>query len=119
MHQLREGEITEEEARKLRIKAHTKDAVSIGLAAIGIKHAYDEWKEVKEKRKETNHFEEECHHRAMKRERRREQSSNSPQRNRIPDEIESATSTDVQKEDNPSYRDGNPHVARETAQIAS
>lgn len=119
MHQLREGEITEEEARKRRIKANTMDAVTIGLAAIGIKGAYDEWKEVIEKRKENNHFEEECHQRAMKRERRREQNSNSPKRNRVPDEIESATSADGQKEHSPSYRDENPHVPRETPQIAS
>ena len=46
------GEITPEEARKLKNKARLQDAASIGIAALGIKGAYSEWKEVQEHRHE-------------------------------------------------------------------
>ncbi|CAG7952692.1 unnamed protein product [Penicillium salamii] len=119
MQQLKEGEISPEEARKRRIKANTMDAVSIGLAALGIKGAYGEWKEVNEKRKETNHFHDECVHRAVKREMRRAQSQSTPARSRWPDEIEYApSSNDSWKEHTPIYRDGNPYGAHEAPQIS-
>lgn len=119
MQQLKEGEISPEEARKRRMKANTMDAVSIGLAALGIKGAYGEWKEVNEKRKENHHFQEECAHRAVKREMRRAKSQSAPRRNRWPDEIEYApSSNDSWKERTPIYRDGNPYVAHEAPQIS-
>ncbi|KAJ5185645.1 hypothetical protein N7491_006485 [Penicillium cf. griseofulvum] len=119
MKQLKEGEITPEEARKRRMKANTKDAVSIGLAALGIKGAYEEWKEVVEKRKENTHFREECAQRAFRRERRRARSQGAPSHHRWPDEIESAPSINESRNDNtPLYRDGNPYGAHETAQIS-
>ncbi|KAG0155401.1 hypothetical protein PDIDSM_978 [Penicillium digitatum] len=120
MHQLKEGEITPEEARKLRMKANTKDAVSIGLAALGIKGAYGEWKEVMEKRKETAHFQEECLQRAAKRERRRARSQGAPsRRHHWPDEVESAPSMhEPRSENTPIYRDGNPYGAHDAPQIS-
>ncbi|KAJ5827382.1 hypothetical protein N7447_004145 [Penicillium robsamsonii] len=119
MQQLKEGEITPEEARKRRLKANTKDTVSIGLAALGIKGAYGEWKEVMEKRKETTHFQEECAQRAIKRERRRARSQGAPsRRHRWPDEIEYAPSINESRDDYaPVYRDGNPYGVHEVAQI--
>jgi hypothetical protein len=109
MQQLDDGEITAEEARKRRMKANTMDAVSIGLAALGIKGAYGEWKEVNEKRKETSHFREECAHRAAKREMKRAQSQRA-RRSRWPDEIEDARSNENDSwKDRPVYRDGNPY----------
>ncbi|KAJ5086470.1 hypothetical protein NUU61_007777 [Penicillium alfredii] len=95
MQQLKEGEITPEEARKKRLKANTHDAVSIGLAALGIKGAYKEWKEVNEKRKETNNFQSECAMRAAKRQMRRAHSHSAApsSRHRWPDEIEYAPSS--------------------------
>jgi len=71
MAQLEDGEITAEEARKERIKANTIDAASIGLAALGIKGAYGEWKEANEKRKETENFKHECLRREAQRELKR------------------------------------------------
>lgn len=71
MAQLEDGEITAEEARKERIKANTIDAASIGLAALGIKGAYGEWKEANEKRKETQNFKHECLLREAQRELKR------------------------------------------------
>ncbi|KAJ5285845.1 hypothetical protein N7524_001151 [Penicillium chrysogenum] len=118
--QLKEGEITPEEARKHRMKANTKDAVSIGLAALGIKGAYSEWKEVMEKNKENTHFREECAQRAVKRERRRARSQAAPSRHhRWPDEIEYAPSTNDSRSDHGTfYRDGNPYGAHEAPQIS-
>ncbi|OQE82485.1 hypothetical protein PENNAL_c0036G02765 [Penicillium nalgiovense] len=117
---LKEGEITPEEARKHRMKANTKDAVSIGLAALGIKGAYSEWKEVMEKSKENTHFREECAQRAVRRERRRARSQGAPSRHhRWPDEIEYAPSTNDSRSDHTTfYRDGNPYAAHEAPQIS-
>ena len=50
--ELWKGEITPEEARKKRNKARLQDVASIGIAALGIKGAYSEWKEVQENRQE-------------------------------------------------------------------
>lgn len=120
MQQLKEGEITPEEARKRRIKANSLDAVSIGLAALGIKGAYGEWKEVNEKRKENHHFQEECAHRAVKREMRRarSQGGGSSRKNRWPDEIEYAPSTNDSYDRTPVYHDGNPYGVSEAPQIS-
>ena len=46
------GEMSPEQAAKLRRKAQLQDAASIGIAALGIKGAYSEWQEVKESREE-------------------------------------------------------------------
>jgi hypothetical protein len=120
MQMLKEGEITPDEARKRRLKANTMDAVGIGFAALGIKGAYDEWKEVVEKRKENNHFQEKCAHRAVKRELRRAHSQGpASTRHRWPDEIEHAPSTNESWTDHtPVYRDGNPYGAHEAPQIS-
>ncbi|KAI1832031.1 hypothetical protein DTO027I6_8323 [Penicillium roqueforti] len=120
LKQLQEGEITPEEARKRRMTANAKDALSIGLAALGIKGAYGEWKELMEKRKENTHFQEECAERAIKRERRRAHSQGPPsRRHRWPDEIEYAPSTaDSRNDHTPLYRDGNPYRVHEAPQIS-
>ncbi|KAL8668496.1 MAG: hypothetical protein Q9168_006871 [Polycauliona sp. 1 TL-2023] len=46
------GEMSPEEAAKLRRKAHLQDAAAVGIAALGIKGAYSEWQEVKASREE-------------------------------------------------------------------
>lgn len=90
---LEEGKITPEEARKRRIKSNTLDAASIGLAALGIKGALGEWKEVNEKHKEHKEFKDECAHRSEKRHMHRQTRSQGPTyRRRWPDEIQNAPS---------------------------
>lgn len=113
LKQLEDGEITPEEARKARIKANALDAVSVGLAALGVKGAYEEWKEVHEKRKETQHFRHECARRALKREMRRSRSQGSSGRtsHRWPDEIEYNDSPYGSGYEGVAYRDGNPYGA--------
>lgn len=111
MQQVKDGEITAEEARKRRIKANTMDAFNVGIAALGIKGAYSEWKEVHEKRKETKHFRDECAARAAKREMRRchSQGSSPNGRRRWPDEIEYPDDTRYSQSNGFSYHDGNPY----------
>ena len=46
------GEMSPEEARKLKNKARLQDAAAIAIAALGIKGAYSEWQEVQEHREE-------------------------------------------------------------------
>ncbi|KAJ5562027.1 hypothetical protein N7535_003510 [Penicillium sp. DV-2018c] len=120
MQMLKEGEITPEEARKRRLKANTMDAVSIGLAALGIKGAYDEWHEVIEKRKENHHFQEECARRAVRREMRRSQSQGPPStRHRWPDEIENAPSTNASWTNHaPVHPGGSPYGPDEAPRIS-
>ncbi|CAL5870899.1 uncharacterized protein PFLUO_LOCUS5140 [Penicillium psychrofluorescens] len=116
MEQLESGEITAEEARKRKMKANATDAIGVGLAALGIKGAYGEWKEVHEKRKEHKCFRDECAKREQKREMRRShsQGATSSRRSRWPDEIEPARGSS----NTLNYRDGNPFDARSTAQIS-
>ena len=45
-----EGEMSPEEARKKQTKAWVQDAAAVGIAALGIKGAFSEWKEMKEHR---------------------------------------------------------------------
>jgi len=45
-----EGEMTPEESRKRKSKNMLQDAAAVGIAALGIKSAYSEWKEMNEQR---------------------------------------------------------------------
>ncbi|KAJ5489327.1 hypothetical protein N7539_004217 [Penicillium diatomitis] len=121
MEQVKAGEITADEARKRRMKANTVDAVSIGLAALGIKGAYSEWKEANEKRKETRHFQEECAERRIKREMRRSRSQGhgAYHRRRWPDEIEYPTDAHSTRGTGVAYHDGNPYAATAAPAIAN
>ena len=51
-----EGEISPQEARRKRNKGRLKQAASIGVAALGVRGAYTEWKEMKEQRHEAINF---------------------------------------------------------------
>ena len=74
-----EGKLSPEEAKKLKSKAILQDAASVGIAAIGIKSAVEEMKEVKNLREEHHEWLEEKDRRHKKREdRRRRKSSSQP-----------------------------------------
>jgi hypothetical protein len=45
-----EGEMSPEEARKRKSKNMLQDAAAVGIAALGIKSAFSEWKEMNETR---------------------------------------------------------------------
>ena len=53
-----EGKISPEDARKQKNKARLQDAASVGIAALGIKGAISEWKEMQEQRHECAEFDE-------------------------------------------------------------
>ncbi|KIN01897.1 hypothetical protein OIDMADRAFT_28030 [Oidiodendron maius Zn] len=91
---VREGQMSPEEARKLKSKAVLQDAASIGIAALGIKGAISEIKEANELRRECREFREKKEQRHQKRlerlqkdgggsGRRRNESDQSPPRGRI------------------------------------
>lgn len=56
LKEVKKGEMSPEEARRKRNKARFQDIASVGVAALGIKGAYSEWKEVKEYRDEKHEF---------------------------------------------------------------
>lgn len=51
-----EGEMSPEEARKKQTKAWVQDAAAVGIAALGIKGAFSEWKEMNEQRCVKPHY---------------------------------------------------------------
>lgn len=64
---VQDGEMSPEEARKLKAKATLQDAASIGIAALGIKGAISEIKEANEMRHECKEFREKKEERHNKR----------------------------------------------------
>ncbi|OAX77838.1 hypothetical protein ACJ72_07859 [Emergomyces africanus] len=58
--QLREGEISPDEARRQRTKNNLKDVASVAVAAIGIKSTVDEWKDAAHHHAECNSFKARC-----------------------------------------------------------
>jgi hypothetical protein len=73
-----EGEMSPEEARKLKAKATLQDAASVGIAALGIKGAISEIKEANEMRKETAELRVKKEERHKKRLERQKKSSSQP-----------------------------------------
>jgi hypothetical protein len=67
-----EGKITPEEARKRKSKNMIQDAAAVGIAALGIKSAFAEWKEMNASRKEKHELEA---HRRRKMKKRKERSN--------------------------------------------
>ena len=65
-----EGEMSPEEAKKKRSKAWLQDAAAVGIAALGIKGAYSEWKEMNEQRHGVRELEERRKARAKRNEKR-------------------------------------------------
>jgi len=72
---VREGTISREEAQKHKTRDRLQDAASVGLAALGIKGAYSEWKEMKESVQERKEQEEARKRHSRKREARRRKMS--------------------------------------------
>jgi hypothetical protein len=65
-----EGEMTPEEARKRKSKNMLQDAAAVGIAALGIKSAFSEWKEMNEQRHSVKELEMRRRKRRKQRERR-------------------------------------------------
>ncbi|KAF2189659.1 hypothetical protein K469DRAFT_683072 [Zopfia rhizophila CBS 207.26] len=65
-----EGEMSPEEARKRKSKNMLQDAAAVGIAALGIKSAFSEWKEMNEQRHSVKELETRGRKRRKTRERR-------------------------------------------------
>jgi len=70
-----EGEMSPEEARKRKTKNILQDVAAVGIAALGLKSAYSEWKEMNESRREKHELEarHRRHQKARQRKEREEQ----------------------------------------------
>jgi len=68
-----EGEISPEQARKLKSKNVLQDVAAVGIAALSIKSAFSEWKEMTEMRKEKHEIDVRRRKRIKARERARDQ----------------------------------------------
>ncbi|KAF4549563.1 Hypothetical protein D9617_21g097840 [Elsinoe fawcettii] len=65
-----EGEMTPQEAKKKQTKAWVQDAAAVGIASLGIKGAFSEWKEMNEHRKEIHELQKRKREKTKRRERR-------------------------------------------------
>jgi len=65
-----EGEMSPEEARKRKSKNMLQDAAAVGIAALGIKSAFSEWKDMNEQRRSVKELEQRRRKRRKARERR-------------------------------------------------
>jgi hypothetical protein len=101
---VREGRLSKEEAAKLKSKALLQDAASVGIAALGIKGALSEMKEVREMNHERKEWEEQKELRHEKRLARlkKQQERGSSRRG-------SSRGYDSY-DDGPRYLDGNPYA---------
>ncbi|KAF2276174.1 uncharacterized protein EI97DRAFT_458667 [Westerdykella ornata] len=54
---VKEGDMSPEESRKLKYKNILQDAAAVGIAALGIKSAYSEWKEMNDHRRNVHELE--------------------------------------------------------------
>ena len=113
-----DGEMSPEEARKLKAKARLQDAASVGIAALGIKGAISEIKEANEMRKETKEWrekKEERHKKRLERQKKsKEGSSNGGEGRRRYEPASSPLSPVGSRYDSygpggPRYVDSNPY----------
>ncbi|KAL0469141.1 hypothetical protein QR685DRAFT_327322 [Neurospora intermedia] len=122
---VREGELSPEEAKKLRQRAMLQDAASVGIAALGIKGAISEMKEAREVTHETHEWKkkkEERHQRRLERLRATANQANDFDgdgrgdivdfgRRRADNWSSAAPPKATRLEDGPYYTDGNPYGA--------
>jgi hypothetical protein len=103
-----EGEMTPEEARKLKAKATLQDAASVGIAALGIKGAISEIKEANSMRLECKELREKKEERHKKRLERLQGGNNRGIDRR---RTEPPSRYDDRRGHGPQYVDGNPYAA--------
>lgn len=118
-----EGEMSPEEARKLRNKNRLQDAASVGIAALGIKGAISEWKEMNEQRLECSEFDKkrkERHEKRLRKQEERMRLASSPNfANSVPDlgrQKYGAAYSSGYAPDGMRYQDDNPYHAGRLAQ---
>lgn len=107
---VREGRLSPEEAKKLKQKAMLQDAASVGIAALGIKGAISEMKEVREVNHEMKEWREE---KSRRHERRLERQVKARSANHDDNGGGNGTVSrrDNQYDDGLRYDDANPYAA--------
>lgn len=101
---VKKGEMSAEESRKLKNKARLQDAAAVGIAALGIKGAVSEWKEMNEQRAELREF---GNKRVERHEKRLHKLEEQMARNE--NHRRSAPNLNQLYESGPRYQDGNPY----------
>lgn len=102
---VKKGEMSPEESRKLKNKARLQDAAAVGIAALGIKGAVSEWKEMNEQRVELREF-------SNKRVERHEKRLHKLEEKMARNENHRRSAPDLSQqlyESGPQYQDGNPY----------
>lgn len=107
-----EGEMSAEEARKRKSKNMLQDAAAVGIAALGIKSAFSEWKEMNEQR----HSVKELETRRRKRRKMRERQEKEARQNALGSmggypPAASAYAYPVAANPYTTYADANPYAA--------
>ena len=105
---VQEGEMTPEEARKKRSKAWLQDAAAVGIAALGLKGAFSEWKEMNEQRHGLHELEKRKREQKKRREKRQRQRA---QRNYYAGNNPLMLGNGYQPPGQTAYADGNPYAS--------
>lgn len=109
---VKEGRLSTEEAKKLKTKAIMQDAASVGIAALGVKGAFEGMKEAKEMQNECKEFKEEKIRRHERRLMRQQRSAKGDDRQRSGSWAPPRPQNGWESEDDDwRYYDGNPYGA--------
>jgi hypothetical protein len=101
-----EGKISPEQARKLKSKNMLQDAAAVGIAALGIKSAFSEWKEMTEIRRERHEIDAR-RRRHLKQKQKRDRDMRM-QPYGYPPQIQQGAAADYYR-GSPQYGDANPY----------
>ncbi|KAI9837923.1 MAG: hypothetical protein M1837_002662 [Sclerophora amabilis] len=104
-----QGKMSEEEAKALKKKALFQDTASVGLAALGVKGAYSEWKTAGKERKENQELKEKVERHRRIADRRNLKRSKSTGANPWRDSAPHRSSSGY--DNGPVYADGNPYAS--------
>ncbi|KAK4943886.1 hypothetical protein LTR10_016602 [Elasticomyces elasticus] len=113
-HALKEGEISKQQAKGEKNKARLQDAASIGIAALGLKGAYSEWKEMKEYNHEMREEKEKIERHAKKREARRRKMSLSANQDYVNSDYTGSMPNLATYPNDPYYPAGAPRYASQS-----
>lgn len=116
---VKEGKLSKKEARALKTKAAFQDVAAVGIAALGIKSAVDEWKGMKEKRDQCHEFDQKRQQRKQRRSQRGSNNGRPSYRGSDPSYRNSAPNLYSKYQngnsngygEGPMYQDGNPYTA--------
>jgi len=108
-----EGEMSPEEARKRKSKNMLQDVAAVGIAALGMKSAFSEWKEMNESRKEKHELEarRRRHRKARERRAREQQSGGQGDQFGSGGQVGYGYGVPPYQQQGPGYYDSNPYQA--------